>query len=289
MKKPRKALIPAAGLGTRFLPITQSIPKEMLPLVDRPILLYIIEEAIDAGLEDIIIIQGRNKEEIINFFDSNYELEDRLEKSGKMQELKILQKIRNKANIISIRQQEAKGLGHAVHMGKPVIGDEAFCVLLGDELMIGSPNPTKELVDHYDQHQKPVVSLMEVPEDQVHLYGIAEFQERLDDLTVRIDRMVEKPEPGEVKSNLALPGRYLFENDIFELIENTKPGRNGEVQLTDAMQALCKKTDLYGRSIQCTRHDTGNKLGYLKACVYVALEHPEVGDDFRAFLKNLEV
>ena len=284
----KKALIPVAGLGTRFLPATQSIAKEMLPLVDRPILLFIIEEAIAAGVEDVVLIQGRGKEEITDFFDCNYELEDKLAKQGQFENLKQLQKIRQSVNIISIRQQEAKGLGHAVWMGRSVMGKEPFLVLLGDELMLGDNQPCSDLVRFYVEHQEPVVSLMEVAADQVHKYGIADFEERLDSTTVKIRSLIEKPQAGQTSSRLALPGRYLFTKEIFDELTHTPVGRGGEIQLTDAMQSLCQKQSLYGQQIACQRFDTGNKLGYMQACIQIGLQHPEIGQDLRLYLQQLE-
>lgn len=289
MNKVTKALIPAAGLGTRFLPITQAIPKEMLPLVDKPILLYIIEEAMDAGIEDIVIIQGRNKNEIIDFFDSNYELEDKLEKSGKLDVLASLQKIRQSVNIISVRQQEALGLGHAVYMGKSVMGSENFSVLLGDELMLGSPNPTKELIELFEERESCATSVMEVPEEDISKYGIASIEEELGNNVYKVADLVEKPKPGEVNSRLALPGRYVFNKSVFEYLANTKPGKGGEIQLTDAMIDIAKKEGLFAKTIQCERHDTGNKLGYLKAVVEIARNHPELGNAFTKYLKELNL
>lgn len=289
MNKVKKALIPAAGLGTRFLPITQSIPKEMLPLVDKPILLYIIEEAMDAGIEDIVIVQGRNKDEIIDFFDCNYELEDKLEKSGKLETLASIQKIRSSVNLISIRQQEALGLGHAVYTGKPILGEESFCVLLGDELMLGDPNPSKEIISIAQEQNMSAVSVMEVPESEVSKYGIASIEKDLGGNVYKVGDLIEKPKASEVNSRLALPGRYVFKPEIFKYLADTKPGKGGEIQLTDAMIQLAKNEGLLAKTISCQRHDTGNKLGYLQAVVQIALEHPEVREGFSSYLKNLNL
>lgn len=289
MNKVKKAIIPAAGLGTRFLPITQAIPKEMLPLVDRPIILYIIEEAISAGIEDLVIIQGRNKNEIIDFFDSNYELEDKLERSGKLDILENLRKIRSSVNIISVRQQEALGLGHAVYTGKSVVGEENFAVLLADELMLGEPNPTKELVDLFQENETSCTSVMEVPESEVSKYGIASIEKDFGNNVYKVADLIEKPKPEDVNSRLALPGRYVFDKNIFTYLENTKPGKSGEIQLTDAMIDIAKNEGLYAKTISCDRHDTGNKLGYLQAVVEIARNHPELGKAFTQHLKSLDL
>ncbi|MFK8137495.1 MAG: UTP--glucose-1-phosphate uridylyltransferase [Bdellovibrionales bacterium] len=289
MKKITKAVIPVAGLGTRFLPYTQAIPKEMLPLIDTPILWYIVKEAIDAGYEDIVLIQGRNKGSIENFFDKNYELEDKLEKSGKLKELELLHSIQNSANIISIRQKEAKGLGHAVLCSQPIVGDEAFSVLLGDEVMLGNGNPSKQLRDHFIEHQNPVVSVMEVPEDQTHLYGIADYDENsFDGLAYKATNFVEKPKPGTVKSRFALPGRYVFLPSIFDYIKSSGKGVLGEIQLTDSMQTQSNKEGMWVVPIDANRFDTGNKLGYLQANIFLAMQQEEYKDKIVKFIEGLK-
>lgn len=285
MTKVKKALIPVAGLGTRFLPITQAIPKEMLPIIDKPILLHIINECIDAGIEDIILIQGRNKDPIINFFDCNYELEEKLEQHGKTDILEELRNIRSSANIISIRQQEAKGLGHAVYTGKPIIGNSSFAVLLGDELMMGSPNPTKQLKEHYEKFETSCLSVMKVPKEEVYKYGIIEAE--LQNGIFEVRDLVEKPQVHETNSQLAIPGRYVFHSEIFDHIENTAPGKGGEIQLTDAMLKLAKSRGLHALEIGCKRYDTGDKLGYLIAVTEMALQHPELGTAYKQHLQNL--
>jgi UTP--glucose-1-phosphate uridylyltransferase len=282
----RKALIPAAGLGTRFLPATKTIPKEMLPIVDRPSLLYIVEEAIDAGIEDIIIVAGRGKTAIEDFFDRSYELEDNLEKTGKPELLAIVKKIRDMTNIVSIRQKFPMGLGHAVLTGKPAIGDEPFVVLLGDEIMIGKPNVTETLTESYKKTGLSSVSIMEVPESDVSKYGIVKVAPQSAG-TYRIQDVVEKPSIGAAPSRFALPGRYAFHPKIFSYLENTKPGKNGEIQLTDAMTQLAKNEGLLGVTFEARRYDTGDKFGFFQANVELALEHPELGAKAKTYLKDL--
>ncbi len=289
MPQVKKAIIPAAGLGTRFLPATKTVPKEMLTLVDAPTILYVVEEAVEAGIEDIVLIAGRGKYAIEDFFDTSYELEDKLAHSGQLNLLDRLLKIRNMANIISIRQKQALGLGHAVHCGKPVIGHEPFAVLLGDEITIGQNNQksvTSLLVDNYEKTQLSSVSIMEVPEKDVSKYGIAEV-EKIEGVRHKVLSVIEKPSPDEVKSRMALPGRYVFDAQIFEELENGKPGLNGEIQLTDSMRGLIAKKGMEALTFTTKRFDAGDKLGYLKASVELALMNPQLEAPFRAYLKDL--
>lgn len=289
MKKVRKAIIPAAGLGTRFLPATKTIPKEMLPIVDRPTILYVVEEAVRAGIEDIILIQGRQKTEIEDFFDVTYELEDKLAKDGKHHWLEMLQKIRSMANIISIRQKQPLGLGHAVHCGKPVVGDEPFAVLLGDEIMInpeGEDTPTATLARCYEASGLSTVAVMTVAEKEVHKYGIVEGEQQPNG-TVRVKNVIEKPTPDQTKSRLALPGRYVFSAEIFKYLQETKPGKNGEIQLTDGMTSLAKHPGLLASNFKARRFDAGDKLGFLQANIEIALDHPELGPQLRQYLHEL--
>ncbi|HEX4924597.1 MAG TPA: UTP--glucose-1-phosphate uridylyltransferase GalU [Bdellovibrionales bacterium] len=282
----RKALIPAAGLGTRFLPATKTVPKEMLPIIDRPSLLYIVEEALDAGIEDIIIVAGRGKTAIEDFFDRSYELEDTLERTGKTDLLNIVKKIRDLANIVSIRQKFAMGLGHAVLSGKPAIGNEPFVVLLGDEIMIGKPNVTEQLAKSYQETGLSSVAIMEVPEKEVVKYGIVKVSPQAAG-TYKIHDVVEKPAVDKAPSRFALPGRYAFHPKIFSYLQNTKPGKNGEIQLTDGMTELAKNEGLLGVTFSARRFDTGDKLGFFQANVEMALEHPEIGAQARTYLKDL--
>lgn len=284
----KKALIPTAGLGTRFLPITSSVPKEMLPIVDEPLLLNIVREVARAGIEDVVLITGRRKTAIEDFFDRHVELEETLERTGKTDMLESLNEIRNMVNIISIRQKQALGLGHAVYMGKPVIGDEPFAVLLGDELMIqptaDTPTVTKQLCDTYEETQQSTVAIMEVAKSEVSKYGIVAGKKEGN--WIRVHDVVEKPDPQNAPSSWALPGRYVFSGEIFKHLENLPPGRNGEIQLTDAMCKLAQQNKLIARFFDGLRYDAGDKLGYLIANVELGLKHPQIGDSFREYLKQ---
>lgn len=287
--KIKKAVIPAAGLGTRFLPATKSVPKEMLTVVDAPIIFYVVEEAIQAGIEDIIIIQGRGKTAIEDFFDTSYELEDKLMKDKKYHLLERLSQIRNMANIISIRQKQPLGLGHAVLCSQSVIGQEPFAVLLGDEIMTPSteesPNVLAQLAKIYEQEKKPVVAIMNVEDSDVNKYGIAEVEPHLvNPLTFLVKKFIEKPSSLETKSRWALPGRYILNHQIFEDLKQTPPGKLGEIQLTDALNRLLQKMDFFAAPIQANRYDAGDKLGYLIANIELALKHPELGSNLKSYL-----
>lgn len=286
MKKVKKAIIPAAGLGTRFLPATKTVPKELFPLVDRPLILHIIEEAVQAGIEDIVLIAGRGKGAIEDFFDRTYELEDTLVKSGKTDLLEKIIHIKNMANLISIRQKEALGLGHAVLCGAPVVGSEPFAVLLGDEIMIGKPGTTAELCQHYTTTGHSTVAIMEVPETEVSKYGIVKVSTS-DGGRYKIENVIEKPSQKEAPSRWALPGRYVFEAKLFEYLKNTKPGKNGEIQLTDGMNGLAKDGRLDGATFKAKRYDAGDKFGFLQANIELGLEHPETREKLKAYLKEL--
>lgn len=286
MSKVKRAIIPAAGLGTRFLPATKSVPKEMLTIVDAPIIFYVVEEAIQAGIEDIVLIQGRGKTAIEDFFDTSYELEDKLAKDGKFRLLDRLVKIREMANIISIRQKHPMGLGHAVMCGQKVIGREPFAVLLGDEIMVsrnGEPNTMAQLCHLFEETQASTVAVMEVPESEVSKYGIAEVAESKGDY-FRVKGFVEKPKPEAAPSRWALPGRYVFCGEIFDELQSAKPGVLGEIQLTDSMNSLAKKQSMYASSFKAERYDAGDKLGYLKANIELGLSHPELSTELRRYL-----
>lgn len=289
MKKIKKALIPVAGLGTRFLPVTASVPKELLPIVDEPILLQNIREIAESGIEDVVLVTGRRKNAIEDFFDCNYELEDKLEKAGKTELLRVARSLRGMVNIISIRQKEALGLGHAVYAGQPVIGDEPFAVLLGDELMYptkpGGLQATKQLMNRYEATGLSTVAIMEVPKEDVSKYGIVQGQQEND--AVRVEKVVEKPSPDVAPSNWALPGRYVFDHKVFGYLKDTKPGKNGEIQLTDAMEQLAQNEGLLACFVDSTRYDAGDKLGYLIANIERGLVHPQVGDSLREYLKTM--
>jgi UTP--glucose-1-phosphate uridylyltransferase len=285
----RKAIIPAAGLGTRFLPATKTVPKEMLTIVDAPIIFYVVEEAVKAGIEDIILIQGRGKTAIEDFFDSSYELEDKLAKDGKTHLLERIAKIRSMANIISIRQKQPLGLGHAVLCGQPIVGDSPFAVLLGDEIMVsksGEPNTTEQLVNQYKNVQSSVVAIMKVDSKDVSKYGIADVQPYKDDL-YKVKGFIEKPSPEKAPSNWALPGRYVFTSEIFEYLKNAKPGVLGEIQLTDSMNEIAQKRNFFASTFHSERHDAGDKFGYLKANIELSLRNPELMKDMKEYILSL--
>ncbi|WP_413576287.1 UTP--glucose-1-phosphate uridylyltransferase GalU [Bdellovibrio sp. HCB290] len=289
MSKVKKAIIPAAGLGTRFLPATKTVPKEMLTIVDAPIILYVVEEAIKAGIEDIVLIAGRGKHAIEDFFDMSYELEDKLERDGKSKLLERVTKARDSANIISIRQKHALGLGHAVHCGLPIVGKEPFAVLLGDEITMeanGEANVTSQLVKSFEETGTSTISVMKVSEKDVSKYGIAEVEEKSPGF-FRVTSLVEKPKPSETKSRWALPGRYVFDNSIMDLLSNAKPSLNGEIQLTDSMKLLCQQKGLNAMTFTADRYDAGDKLGYLQANIELALKNPELSADLKSYILEL--
>lgn len=287
MSKVKKAIIPAAGLGTRFLPATKTVPKEMLTIVDAPIIFYVVEEAIQAGIEDIVLIQGRGKTAIEDFFDTSYELEDKLAKDGKTHLLERLIRIREMANIISIRQKQPLGLGHAVLCGKKVVGNEPFAVLLGDEIMVQKnqqPNTIEHLAKIFDETQHSTVAVMQVPIADVSKYGIADVVENESANYFKVRGFVEKPKPEVAPSRWALPGRYIFRPEIFDELAGAKPGVLGEIQLTDSMNALSKKQDFFASSFSAERFDAGDKLGYLQANIELGLQHPEIGVALKKYI-----
>lgn len=287
--KVKKAVIPAAGLGTRFLPATKTVPKEMLPIVDRPSILYIVEECARAGIEDVILVAGRNKTAIEDFFDTSYEVESVLEAQGKTDLLERIQSVRDMVNIISIRQKVAKGLGHAVATAAAVTGLEPFAVLLGDEIMISDdnqPSATGELCMAFEETGISTVVTMEVPWQDVSKYGIIDG-ECIGNNRWAIKGVVEKPSPETAPSQMALPGRYVFTGSIMQELKNTKPGKNGEIQLTDGMTAIAQKEGMHAMTVQATRYDAGDKLGFLQANIELALKHPELKQPLAEYLKNL--
>jgi UTP--glucose-1-phosphate uridylyltransferase len=284
--KVKKAVIPAAGLGTRFLPATKSIPKELLPIVDRPILLYIIEECLNANINEIVLISGRNKEAIEDFFDVSFELEWALEKSGRIDLLSDLKAIRDQVCLMSIRQKKALGLGHAVLTAQPAIGNDPFAVLLGDEIVFtekNTPSAIAQLKTQFESLGASVASIMEVTQENVSKYGIIDGELQKKDLW-KVNGVIEKPSSSEAPSRMALTGRYVFDAEIFKFIENCPPGKNGEIQLADAMNHLAQKSSLFAMPFDGRRFDAGDKLGYLKANVEVALKHPELAEEFKAYL-----
>lgn len=288
MRKIKKAVIPAAGLGTRFLPATKSIPKEMLTVVDQPILLYVVEEAVRAGIEDIVLVAGRGKHAIEDFFDRSYEVEDFLEKSGKTETLRRLQSIQKMANIISIRQKQALGLGHAVLCAQPVVGNEDFAVLLGDEIMYSREEEatvTEQLVNIFKETGKSTVAVMQVPKSDVSKYGIIAGQKNSAGY-FNVSDVVEKPSASQAPSQWALPGRYVFNHQIFSYLRDLSPGKNGEIQLTDAMVKLAKNEGLLASEFSAQRYDAGDRLGYLIANIEIALQRSDLGPLLKNYLKN---
>lgn len=285
MTSVRKAVIPAAGLGTRFLPYTKAIPKEMLPIVDRPVIQYIVEEAISAGMDDILIITSRHKKVMEDHFDRFNELEDALADKGKTAEAAQVRQLGEMADIHFIRQGEALGLGHAIGMAKAHVGQEPFAVLLGDDMMHESAGILSGMVDVYEKYGQSSVSLMEI--DDPSSYGCAVIEATDDDRVVNITGLVEKPPPGEEPSNFAIMGRYLFTPTIFEEIERTPPGVGGEIQITDAMVQLLAREKIFGFTFTEGRFDTGKKADYLRAVVELALERDDLGQAMRDIIADV--
>jgi UTP--glucose-1-phosphate uridylyltransferase len=284
--KVKKAVIPAAGLGTRFLPATKAQAKEMLPVVDTPAIQYVVEEAVRAGLDDILIITGRGKRSIEDHFDRSIELESFLESKEKFDELKQVRAISDMATIHYIRQKDPLGLGHAVSIAEPHVGAEAFAVLLGDDLIMESMPLLEELLRVHERYGRSVIAVQEVARDEISLYGAINPEPVEDDL-VRVVSIVEKPEPDEAPSNLAATGRYVFTPEIFEALRETQPGRGGEIQLTDAINRLAQEQAVYAYVFDHGRYDVGNKLDYLKATVELAIEREDVGPEFRRWLADV--
>jgi len=286
MAKVRKAVIPAAGLGTRVLPASKVMPKEMLPIVDRPAIQYIVEEAVQAGIEDILIITNRGKGLIEDHFDHAIELEQRLEASGKLDFLEEVQRITNMANITFVRQKETKGLGHAVQCARSFVGDEPFAVLYGDDVIIGEDPACAQLCRAYEQYGLGVAGIREVTPEQIGKYSSMKV-EPLAGACYRITDMVEKPKPDEVFSLFSILGRCVLPPEIFDILDHTAPGAGGEIQLTDAMKALARRDGMVGVAFTGERYDMGNKLGILQANCEVALSRDDLKADFAAYLKEL--
>ena len=286
MKSIRKAVIPAAGFGTRFLPATKAQPKEMLPIVDTPAIQYIVKEALDSGIEEILIITGRSKRAIEDHFDSSVELEELLQKQGKNKQLAMVKDLAD-IKVHFIRQKAPRGLGDAVLCAKAFIGDEPFAVSLGDDIVYNPEKPClQQLMECYETHPGIILGAQFVPNDKVSSYGIVSGEPLADNL-YRVNGLVEKPSVDKAPSNLAVLGRYILTPDIFDILENTKPGVGNEVQLTDALAA--SKTDTYALAYEGVRYDTGDKLGYLKATVEYALRNEELGTAFKDYLKGLNL
>lgn len=282
----KKAVIPAAGFGTRFLPATKAQPKEMLTVIDKPTIQYVVEEAVKAGIEQILIITGKNKQSIENHFDRSFEIENELLKKGKTDIYNEMLNISNMAEIFYVRQKELNGLGDAVRYAKHFINDEPFVVLLGDAIIQGNKCCTKELIDTYEKYHKAVIGVEEVERKNVHLYGIIDGT-KIEDRVYDIKNLVEKPNVQEAPSNIAIAGRYLLTPEIFDYLEKIKPGKNGEYQLTDALKLLCNEKGCIAYRYDGKRYDIGNKLGYLITTIELALKREDLGDDFKNYLKEL--
>ncbi len=283
MNKIKKAVIPAAGLGTRMLPISKSVPKEMLPIVDRPAISVLVEEAVAAGAEDILIITGRGKDAIENYFDFSVEYEQKLLASGKMAEIENMRRICTLANVYFIRQKEARGLGHAVLTAKNFIGNEPFYILYGDDVIVSETPVCAQLAAAYEKYGKPCCGVKPVPWEMVHKYCSLKA-ESYGDNTYNVTDMIEKPKPEQVFSNLSILGRVLMTPDIFEILERTAPGAGGEIQLTDAMREIACSRGMTAVDFEGERFDFGSKLGFLMANVKAGVHHPEVGEDFKKFI-----
>lgn len=284
--KVRKAIIPAAGLGTRFLPATKAQPKEMIPIVDIPAIQYIVEEAVASGIEEILIITGRNKASMENHFDRNIELELALQSKHDMEKLQLLESIADKVDIHYVRQKTPKGLGHAISCARTFVGNEPFAVLLGDDI-VDNPVPcTKQLIDIYEKYQCTVLGVQQVPPENVNLYGILDVSP-VEGSVWKVSDMVEKPERDKAPSNIAILGRYVITPEIFPILEVTKPGKGGEIQLTDALKTLSETQAMYAYQFEGKRYDIGNKLGYLEATVEFALNRPDLAGPFRKYLFKL--
>ncbi len=293
IKKVRKAVIPAAGLGTRFLPATKAMPKEMLPIVDKPAIQFIVEEAVDSGIEEILIITSSSKNSIIDHFDYAYELEERLKLKNKMKEYHQIRAIANMVNIHFIRQKEPLGLGHAILSAKSFINDEPFAVLLGDDVVIrevGDAPALKQCMDAYEATNSSIVGVQKVPLNQVNKYGIVKPQHKEDlgkKRTFKLDSMIEKPEPNKAPSQYAILGRYVLDGAIFDELKNTKVDKKGEIQLTDAILSLSKKQAVYAHDFSGTRHDIGSKIGFVKATIDVALRNKDLTDEVLEYMRDV--
>ena len=296
MIKVKKAVLPAAGFGTRFLPATKAVPKELLPIVDKPTIQYIMEEVVHSGIHEVILITGREKGSIEDHFDTSAELENHLRKKGRHDLLKIVQEVSEMVTLVSVRQKEPLGLGHAVLCAKKAVGDEPFAVLLGDDLIDASVPCIRQMIDTYEELHRGVnpsapgsalIAIQKVPWAETHLYGIIKGK-KIKDRVYRIEDMIEKPEKGTAPSNLAIIGRYILPPEIFEILERVRPDRKGEIQLTNGLRELNKRAPVYGYEFFGDRYDAGDKLGYLEANIAFALKHPELGPKLKRFLKTLK-
>ena len=286
--KIRKAVFPAAGLGTRFLPATKASPKEMLPLVDKPLIQYGVEEAVASGISSILIITGRDKSAIENHFDISYELEETLRERGKTKILKKVQSIAEIARISYTRQKQALGLGHAIYQAQDYVGNEPFAVVLADDIVDAEVPALRQMIDVYEKYDAPVIATMQVSGEAISRFGVIDADE-VEPNVYKIRDMVEKPPLAEAPSDLAIIGRYVFTPDIFEAIEETEPGSGGEIQITDAMRILLKERPIYALKLDGIRHDAGDKLGFLIANVEFALKRDDLGPQFREYLSGLQL
>lgn len=285
MVKVKKAVIPAAGYGTRFLPATKAMAKEMLPIVDKPTIQFIVEEAIEAGIEDILIVTGKSKRPIEDHFDSNIELEEHLRKQGKDALLELVKP--TNVNLFFVRQSYPMGLGHAILQAKAFVGNEPFVVMLGDDIMQAKEPLTKQLIDVYEKTHASNIAVMEVPHEETSKYGIIAPERELEDGIYNVEYFVEKPKPEDAPSDLAIIGRYLLTPEIFDILENQAPGAGGEIQLTDAIDTLNKTQRVFAKRFDGKRYDIGNKLGFLEMSIEYGLKHPEIKEGLRDYLLNI--
>lgn len=285
MVKVKKAVIPAAGYGTRFLPATKAMAKEMLPIVDKPTIQFIVEEAIEAGIEDILIVTGKSKRPIEDHFDSNIELEEHLRKQGKDALLELVKP--TNVNLFFVRQSYPMGLGHAILQAKAFVGNEPFVVMLGDDIMQAKEPLTKQLIDVYEKTHASNIAVMEVPHEETSKYGIIAPERELEDGIYNVEYFVEKPKPEDAPSDLAIIGRYLLTPEIFDILENQAPGAGGEIQLTDAIDTLNKTQRVFAKRFDGKRYDIGNKLGFLEMSIEYGLKHPEIKEGLRDYLLDI--
>jgi UTP--glucose-1-phosphate uridylyltransferase len=292
-RRVRKAVLPAAGLGTRFLPATKAQPKEMLPVVDKPLIQYVVEECLASGIENIIIVTGRGKNAIEDHFDNSPELERFLENKGKTEQAEMVRSISNMLHFSYTRQKEPLGLGHAVLTARELVGDEPFAVLLGDVIIPGPCPATRQIVEVYEHTGIGTIAVEPVPPERTHLYGVIDAEpsepSKWGERLLRIRNLVEKPKPGQAPSNLAVTGRYVLPPEVFDCLERTAPGSGGEIQLTDGLRLLVQEHGLYALEYEGKSYDAGDKLGFLKATVEIALENSEFGEDFRSYLRGLRI
>ncbi len=284
--KIRKAIIPVAGLGTRFLPATKAVPKELLPVVDKPAIQYIVEEAIASGIEEIVLVTGRGKQNILDYFDRSPELEEVLIKRGKIEMADHLRKLSELAEFVTVLQPQPLGLGHAILCARDVIGDEAFVICLPDDLIDSKTPCIAQMIDVYEKHQGPVIAVQEVPEDQVHQYGIIK-PKKVSSKLHQIENLVEKPPAADATSRLGVVGRYLLSPDIFKILKETKAGSGGEIQLTDGLRELAKISPMYAIEFEGTRYDTGDKLGFIKANLAYGLKRGHFNGNLKDFMREL--